>query len=214
MIEALLFDLDSCLCAANEVGDHLFAPAFDAIRAANNGTVSEQAIQSAFADCWRFPFDSVASQYGFSERMRAAGFDAFSRIEVREPMRGYPDLPILAELQPRLFMVTSGFRCLQQSKVNALGIAHLFTAIFIDAIDEPGRKGKQKLFETILEQFHFRPAEVLVVGDNPESEIAAGNRLGIQTVQILRPGVPPTPSATWRIHTLAELKPLTNDRPA
>lgn len=208
MIKALVFDLDSCLCAANEVGDHLFAPAFRAIRAANHGAVSEQALQKAFADCWRFPFDAVAAQHGFSPEMRAAGFDAFRQTEVREPMRGYPDLPLLAEFPVQRFLVTSGFRRLQESKVKALGIAHLFTAIAIDAIDEPGHQGKQRLFENILQQYHLSPAEVLIVGDNPDSEIAAGNRLGMSTVQILRPGVPAGPGATYQIRSLAELKPL------
>ena len=35
MTKAIIFDLDSCLAAADEVGDQLFAPAFAAIRAAN-----------------------------------------------------------------------------------------------------------------------------------------------------------------------------------
>ncbi len=33
MIKALIFDLDNCLAAANEVEEHLFEPAFEAIRA-------------------------------------------------------------------------------------------------------------------------------------------------------------------------------------
>ena len=49
------------------------------------------------------------------------------------------------------------------------------------------------------------PQEVLVVGDNPDSEIAAGNQLGITTIQILRLGVPPSPAATHHIRTLTEL---------
>ena len=31
MIKAIIFDLDSCLAAADEVGEQLFAPAFAAI---------------------------------------------------------------------------------------------------------------------------------------------------------------------------------------
>jgi putative hydrolase of the HAD superfamily len=46
------------------------------------------------------------------------------------------------------------------------------------------------------------------VGDNPDSEIEAGNRLGIVTVQILRPEVPRGHNATHVIHGLAELKAL------
>ena len=41
MTKAIIFDLDSCLAAADEVGEPLFAPAFAAIRAANNGSVPE-----------------------------------------------------------------------------------------------------------------------------------------------------------------------------
>lgn len=33
MIKALIFDLDNCLAAANGVEEHLFEPAFEAIRA-------------------------------------------------------------------------------------------------------------------------------------------------------------------------------------
>ena len=40
MTKAIIFDLDSCLAAADEVGEQLFAPAFAAIRAANEGRCS------------------------------------------------------------------------------------------------------------------------------------------------------------------------------
>jgi FMN phosphatase YigB (HAD superfamily) len=49
---------------------------------------------------------------------------------------------------------------------------------------------------------------VLIVGDNPDSEIAIGVRLGIRTVQMLRPGDPRSPAATHHIQTLHELKQL------
>src|SRR5215510_2444128 len=98
MVKALIFDLDSCLAAANEVGDALFAPAFQAIRLANNGHVPEDQLHVAFADCWRFPFDFIADKYGFSPAMRSAGFAAFRQIEVRQPMHGYGDLHVLDEL--------------------------------------------------------------------------------------------------------------------
>jgi putative hydrolase of the HAD superfamily len=52
------------------------------------------------------------------------------------------------------------------------------------------------------------PEEVLVVGDNPESEIEAGNQLGITTVQILRPGVTRGNNASYYIDELAELTML------
>jgi FMN phosphatase YigB (HAD superfamily) len=206
MIKALIFDLDSCLAPADEVGESLYTAAFQAIRSANDGRVSEEKLHAAFDDCWRFPFDSVAEKYGFSPAMRSAGFEALRQVEVRQPMRGYGDLASLAEIRAKCFLVTSGFRRLQESKIKALGIAHLFTAIHIDAIDEPHPQGKLRAFEAILQAHQLTPSEVLVVGDNPDSEIAVGNRLGMTSIQTLRPGVPASPAVSHHIRTLAELE--------
>lgn len=206
MIKALIFDLDNCLAAANEIGEHLFEPAFAAIRAANRGTLSEETLKEAFSECWRHPLDFVAEKYGFSRDMLAAGWEVFSGLAVQTPMKGYDDLVVLRELPVELYLVTSGFRRLQESKIKALDFEHLFTGVHVDAIDEAGRKGKQGIFESILDDKQFKPEEVIVVGDNPDSEIEAGNKLGMKTVQILRPGVPRGSNATHYVNTLAELK--------
>lgn len=213
MIKALILDLDSCLAAADEVGASLFAPAFQAIRAANQGDVPEDRLTAAFTDCWRFPFDFIADKYGFSPALRRAGFEAFRKTEGTQAMYGDGDLTALAEFPAKLSLVTSGFRRLQESKVKALGIAHLFTEVHIDAIDEPQPNGKRVAFEAILQKPRLAPGEVLVIGDNPDSEIAAGNRLGPTTIQVLRPGVPESPAATHRIYSLHELKAICAPRP-
>ena len=51
----------------------------------------------------------------------------------------------------------------------------------------PGHQGKLKLFQQLMRAHGFLPEEMLVVGDNPDSEIDAGNKLGMKTIQILRP---------------------------
>jgi FMN phosphatase YigB (HAD superfamily) len=208
MTRALIFDLDNCLAAANEVGEQLFEPAFGAIRRANRATLSDEALNHALADCWRHPLDWVAAKYGFSAEMLSAGWNRFAAMEVTQPMPGYGDLAALSELPVQRFLVTSGFRRLQESKIKALNLGALFTAAYVDAIDEPDRIGKQGLFERILKDFQLTPAEVLVIGDTAESEIEAGNRLGIRTVQTLRPGVPRADKATFHIRSLTELKEL------
>ena len=206
--KALIFDLDNCLAPAREVGEALYAPAFAAIRQANQGGLSEQLLEEAFAEIWRHPLDWVAAKYHFSEAMRAAAWRVFGTMEVTHPMFGYGDLAVLAELPGQRFLVTSGFRRLQESKIRALKLAPLFTACYVDAIDEPDRLGKQGLFERIMKEYGLQPAEVLIVGDNADSEIAAGNRLGMRTVQTLRSDVPRASNATDHVRTLAELKTL------
>ncbi len=209
MIKAIIFDLDNCLSPAVEVGAQVFEPAFAAIRRANRGTLTDAELKEAFSDCWRHPLDFVATKHRFSKEMLAAGWEVFTQMQVEVPMRGYPDLAILAELPVELFLVTSGFRRLQESKVKALEIAHRFAEIHIDAIDEPDRVGKLRIFETILERHGLRPEEVLVLGDSADSEIEAGNQLGIATVQVLRPGVSRASKAAQHVHGLVELMELT-----
>ena len=208
MIEAAIFDLDNCLAPADEVGRELLEPMFAAIRRATSGRLPDSALERAFEDCWRLPLEVVAQTHGFSDEMLAAGWAAAGGIVVRRPMTGYGDLGALADLPVKLFLVTSGFRKLQDSKIDALGLKSNFEALHVDAIDEPDRKGKEGLFREILERYRFEPASVLVVGDNPESEIEAGNRLGMPTVQILRPGVIRGTTATHYIHDLGELRRL------
>jgi hypothetical protein len=88
------------------------------------------------------PAGLVAAKYGFTQDMTEAAWQIFVKTEIKQPMHGYDDLAVLSELPVERFLVTSGFRRLQESKIRALNFQALFTAVFIDAIDEPARKGK------------------------------------------------------------------------
>ena len=205
-VRAILFDLDNCLAAADEPGEQLLEPVFAAVRAANDGALTSSQLDAAFRDCWVHAFDFVAATHRFTPRMRAAGWKAFRQIEVQGAMRGYRDLALLPSLGDRRFLVTSGFRRLQESKVRALGIESCFDAVVVDAIDEPARKGKERIFRELMSEFELDADDVLVVGDNPESELAAAARLGLQSAQILRPGVAPANGVTLHVRDLAELR--------
>ena len=212
MKQAILFDLDNCLAAANEAGPALLQPVFEAIMAANGGALAPDALERAKADLWLRPFDIVARKHAFPDAIHAAGWEAYRALRITTPLTGYADLAVLRELDARCFLVTSGFRRLQESKVDALGIRGFFEGVYIDAIDEPGRLGKRRIFENILQEHRLSLAQAMVVGDDPESEIEAGNRLGIMTVQILRPGVVRSEWATCHIASLSALPALLRSR--
>ena len=205
MKEVLIFDLDNCLAPATEVGAALYEPAFEAIRRANQGLLDSAALEDAIADCWRHALDWVAAHHGFSPAMLQAGRDAFRKIEVTQPLHGYPDIDVVRNLPGYRHLVTTGFRRLQTSKITALGIESWFEGIHIDAIDEPDRIGKQGLFEQILAAGRWRPGQALVIGDNPESELGAARRLGIDAVQTLRPGVMRSDVANHHVTSLDQL---------
>ena len=187
--QAVILDLDNCICDAREPGADLFAPAFDAICRANDGHVPDDRLQAAFGECWFTSFDVVARRYGFTQEMRDAGFAVFSRLEGQKPLYGYPDVPLLQELAIDRYLVTTGFRRLQDSKIRALGISPWFRKVVIDAVDVPPNRGKQAIFADLLAEGGYDARRVLAVGDNPLSELAAGKALGMVTVQTLRPRV-------------------------
>src|SRR5262249_23650018 len=122
MKSVLIFDLDNCLAPATAVGPELYAPAFAAIRAAGAGVLSPAALDAAEADYWRDPLDRVADHYGFPEALRRVAFDAFRPLEVEGRLQGYADIDVVRRLPGHRFLVTTGFRCLQTSKIRALGI--------------------------------------------------------------------------------------------
>ncbi|HMY06411.1 MAG TPA: HAD hydrolase-like protein, partial [Accumulibacter sp.] len=198
-IQAIIFDLDHCLLDPRVLGDAFVEPVCSALRATNAGTLSERQLLAACADLWRHPFDAVADEYGFSVAMRVAGCRAYAALEVSFALRGYADLAALGQLPAMKFLVTTGYRRLQQSKIAALGFGEIFEEIHIDALEEPGRLGKEGLFAQIVQRRRFTPRQVLIVGDNGASEIAAGNRLRMPTVQLLRPGVARAPNADFHV---------------
>lgn len=205
MVRAYIFDLDNCLSAADAPGPDFLQPLFDAIAAANRGTHTAESLQQAFAECWYQPLDIVAREFSFTPEMRAAAWRVGEVLEVTAPMHGYADLGVLATISAARFLVTSGFTRLQNSKIDALGIRKLFTAVYVDALDAAVVPGKEAIFRAILREHRLQPGDALVIGDNPDSELAAGARVGIRTVQILRPGVVRSAAADHHIRGLAEL---------
>jgi putative hydrolase of the HAD superfamily len=86
--------------------------------------------------------------------------------------------------------------------------------VIVDAVDEPSRAGKEGIFSHLMARHELAREDVLVVGDNVESELAAARRLGVPSVQTLRPGVTPAPDVRLRVANLRELEGLVRHWPA
>ena len=186
------------------------ARSLDAIREANHGTLTDRQLEAAFDACWHTAFYTVAKEHGLSDEMTAAGAQAFRRLTVPETSgyQGCPDLGELQSVPADKFLVTSGFRNFQNSKIDSLGIRNQFKRIDIDDAEDflpDPSPGKAPLFERIRDTERLHANQVLIVGDNPGSEIAAGNSLGMSTVQVLRPRVERSSQATHHIESLSEL---------
>jgi putative hydrolase of the HAD superfamily len=92
----------------------------------------------------------------------------------------YKDFATIEAVNLPKFLVTFGFAKLQQSKIDGLGVRSQFKEIFV--VDpEITPETKRDILLRIMEQYGYRNKDLLVIGDDPESEIKAGQDLGIPT---------------------------------
>ncbi len=210
MNPAFVFDLDNTLFETRSIPASITSRLFDSMRAANIGddAVDAGILERAFHDSWSIPFPVVAVHHQLPKRLLSVWTEFHQSLTFPEPLNPFPDvvetLQLLRSRGHFLCLLTSGYRRVQLAKVDALGLGTLFDLILVDAMDE-NHPGKEKILADLLESHSWQPANIIIIGDSPTSEIAAGVRLGIPTVQILRPGVERTEAAGRHIHSLTEL---------
>jgi FMN phosphatase YigB (HAD superfamily) len=209
VLRAAVFDLDHTLFDPSTLSPALFGALEARLRLAAADVVSPNILEAVLADAWRLPFNRVATLHQLPAELTAAWQEAMSTVEVTEALAPYPDVYAgLEQLSLRRFLLTTGFRRLQESKVRQLGLTSLFAAVYVDALDPPGPVGKRALLELLLVEQALTPPEVVVVGDRADDELAAAQALGMVAVQVLRPGVSPSPDIPWRVPDFQDLAAL------
>lgn len=92
---------------------------------------------------------------------------------------GAQEILIQANQYLPLFLVTQGDIPTQMKKVKTLGISDFFRHIYY--VDPLMGENKSQAFQSILQQFHFTPEQVLSIGNRLDNEIELSNKLGMQT---------------------------------
>lgn len=206
MIKAIIFDLDMCILDTHTLTGSFFRPVLDALYSSE---LSSELKEKINYQLWRTSLDDVIEMFSVPEDIAEKMREAYRRIEVPNGIRTFGDEDYIKDLPVKKILVTTGYKKFQETKIEKLGIAYLFDEIIIDALDyREKRKGKKKIFEEILNKNGWKASEVLVVGDNPISELGAAKSLGISTVQTLRPTVEKWEGADYHIHSLCELSDL------
>ena len=144
-----VFDLDNCLMDARAVGP-LFEPAFDAVRQANQGALSPQALDQALQACWFTAFDLVAQRHHFTPAMRAAGWEQFSQMEARAP----------PQIRPQRTQTRGFERNRRQALVEYALNAIENIVIYRCALDTPrrvGRDHRRQSAPTLADLARFSP---------------------------------------------------------
>ncbi len=208
MIKAIIFDLDNCILDTHSLGEAILAPVLAPLCASALPEKMKDGMASAL---WDTAFEDAIAQNHVPDDVAE-----LMRVECRKltipedrKIKSYGDEWCIQEFSVKKFLVTSGYRNFQNSKIAKLGIRTLFDQIIIDEMDDPSvRKKKKRIFEEILEENNFKKEEVLVVGDNPRSELRAAKDLGIKAIQTVRPGIQAWDEADHHIKSLSELSAL------
>lgn len=101
-------------------------------------------------------------------------------MEYTGSMKTFEDYKLTLQNNAEKFLVTAGYTKLQKSKIKQLGINKDFKEIII-ADPYKSDVTKADVFKQIMNKYQYEAGDVLVIGDNPESEIASAKELGIKT---------------------------------
>jgi putative hydrolase of the HAD superfamily len=179
MKRVLILDLDNTIYPVSSIADHLFSKLFKLIDE-NLGETDRQAAQKAKEQLTRRPYQHIADEFGFSDELKQQGIQMLSNIRFEEPMYPYEQYNDLRQIPIDKFLVTTGFTKLQMSKVEMLNIGSDFKQVYV--VDpEQSNLTKKDIFQKIMQENGYAKEEVLVIGDDPESEIKAAVELGIDT---------------------------------
>ncbi|MDD2304876.1 MAG: HAD hydrolase-like protein [Prolixibacteraceae bacterium] len=176
--KAIILDLDNTIYPVSSIGDRLFESLFLIIL--ESGEYTGQFEQIRF-EIMRRPFQFIADEFSFSESLKADCFKLLANLTYDEKMQPFEGYETLLTIPCKRFLVTTGYTQMQHSKIRQLGIENDFEAIFIIDPDKSGLT-KRDLFEKILADYNFSVDDVLVVGDDLNSEILHAKALGIETV--------------------------------
>lgn len=200
--KAIIYDLDNTLYPVHAIGDKLFAPLFDLIAETDLHTKNLEAIKK---ETMRTPFRLVAKEYGFSDQLTKKAIEIQEKLEYNEPIAAFEDYPEIKNIKAERFLVTTGFEKMQYSKIKHLGIENDFKEIHIV---NPVLTSKKEVFADILKRNNYKANEILVVGDDPKSEIQAAKDLGIDTVLYNKFGWHDIKSATYSIRHFKDLQDI------
>ena len=178
MKKAIIFDLDNTIFPVPQIGTKLFTPLFE--------LMEEEGIHGAELDrikdeVMRTPFQKVAQTHHFSEELTRKCIEILKELKYNGAIEPFADFDQVRRLPVDKFVVTTGFTKMQQSKLDSLDLAKDFKEVHI--IDPTTTTKTQKdAFADIIKRHKYEKEDVLVVGDDVNSEIKAAQELGIEAV--------------------------------
>jgi Predicted hydrolase (HAD superfamily) len=176
--KAIIFDLDNTIYLVSSIGERLFETLFRLIADSGECTGSFDMLKG---EIMRRPYQYVAEEFGFSDKLKHECFEHLKNLTYDLPIKPVENYDTTRSIPCTKFLVTTGFTNLQNSKIDRLEIRNDFEKIFIIDPFETA-KTKRDVFKELLIKYAYKLDEVLVVGDDLNSEIKAAKELGIESV--------------------------------
>ncbi|MDQ0969327.1 putative hydrolase of the HAD superfamily [Flavobacterium sp. W4I14] len=164
--------------------------------------ITDEAYQTSKKEMLRTPFQKVAEKYGFKQLAIDRAVDYLKNREVTRPLNPSDDYHYIKSLKGRKFIVTAGFPKQQTSKVKMLGIADDFEAVHVVDVSTTNKK---EAFKLLIEKYGLNKDDILIIGDDAESEIKFGLELGITTFLLDPENLHPNAESTFRGTDLSKL---------
>jgi putative hydrolase of the HAD superfamily len=164
--------------------------------------ISNKNFQLAKQEMLRTPFQNVAKKYGFREEVMPDVLSYLQNREVSKPLKISDDYHYIKSLKGRKFIVTAGFTKQQTSKVKMLGIADDFEAVHVVDVSTTNKK---EAFKLLIDKYDLNTDDILIIGDDAESEIKFGLELGIATFLLDPENLHPNAESTFRGTDLSNL---------
>ncbi|HEY9002052.1 MAG TPA: HAD family hydrolase [Mucilaginibacter sp.] len=209
MKKALILDLDNTIYPVSSISENLFGDLFAILdqHAEIINAYEADKVDKIKDEMTRRPFQHIADDHNLDQEVRDKMTDKLRNMAYSQPMKPFDDYQHVRTIPLDKFLVTTGFSKLQWSKVKMLGIEDDFKHIHIVDPDV-SQQTKKDVFAEIMQTHHFTPGDLLVIGDDPESEIKAAKALGIDTFLYDPTNKHPHVEITYRSASLRDVSKL------
>lgn len=193
---------------ANQVG----ISSWEALCARFEGPGERWAALRAFAPEFRHgTWRDALREHGVHDPRLAEGLSEHFGPELAPRRTAYPDaFPVLSALHPgaRLGLLTNGAPDLQRAKAEHAGLLPWFDAVLVSGTIGVG-KPEPQVFQHLLAQLGVPAERSVMLGDNPERDVAGALATGMRAVWIDRTRAAPAPACTphLRVGALDEALP-------
>jgi putative hydrolase of the HAD superfamily len=177
MKRALILDLDNTIYPVSSIAERLFGELFKLI---DEGLEDRSVAGAAKIELTRRPYQHVADEFGFGTELKDKGVQLLNNLTFDSPMQAFSEYEDIRAINIDKHLVTTGFTKLQMSKVKMLNIEADFKQVYVVDPDLSDLT-KKDIFAIIMKDNGYAVNEVLVIGDDPQSEIKAALELGIDT---------------------------------